>query len=105
MWPPRRGYKSVVQKLAALVLTTIAGILLMDSIAVRRCITFYSPLLALLKLYYKLGNIIPLIPFLFILYERYIHLIRVSRIVTFTSSYNNYGFSIVNRAAIDKVII
>jgi hypothetical protein len=95
----------VAQKLAALVLTTIAGILPMDSVAVRRYVTFYSPPPALLKLYYKLGNIIPPIPFLLMLHEWYIRPVRVSWIVTFTSSYNNYGFSILNRVAMDKVTI
>lgn len=95
----------MAQKLAALVLTTVAGILLIDSVAVRRFITFYSPPPALLKLCYKLGNIMPPIPFLFIPYERHIRPARASRIATFTSSHNNYGFSILNRAAMNKAII
>jgi hypothetical protein len=88
-----------------LVLTTIIGILLIDSIIIRHYITFYSLPLVLLKLYYKLGNIIPPISFLLILYKQYIRSAKVSWIVTFTSSYNNYRFFILNRAAIDKAMI
>jgi hypothetical protein len=95
----------VAQKLAALVLTTVAGILPMDSVAVRRCVTFHSPPPALLKLCHKLGNIMPPIPFLLMPHERHIRPARASRTATFTSSYNNYGFSASNRAATDEATI
>jgi hypothetical protein len=59
----------MAQKLATLVLTTITGILLINSVAVRYYITFYSLPPALLKLYYKLRNIMPPIPFLLMPHE------------------------------------